>query len=152
MNFVARSFITTDIWNLICIIIGQDKIVPIKDPVIVRERELLTLTWRTDFPLQESWFFHVYFRRPDGDFGVLPIAILSNKKPTKNSAVPEFFNKISSVTVKNQQSNSFEFELAISDMGITEEGIYEVRRISISGSHRNIKSAITAGVIGKSFI
>ena len=128
---------------------GQDSLVPIKTPVIVKERELLTLTWRADFPLQSDWFLHVYFRRPDGEWGSLPIATLVNTKPSPNNKVPEFQNKISSVAVKNQQSNSFEFELAISDMSISEEGIYEVRRLSSSGSHRSLKSSITAGIIGK---
>lgn len=129
--------------------VGNDKIVPLKNPVVVKERELLTLVWRADFPLQDSWFFHVFFKRADGDYGNLPIALLVNKQPKKNQNVPELVNKISSVAVKNQQSNSFEFELVISDMGITEEGVYKVKRISMDGSSAEIKSEITAGVISK---
>ena len=129
--------------------IGNDNIIPLKNPVIVKERELLTLVWRTDFPLQDSWFFHVFFKRANGDYGKLPIALLTNKQPKRNQNVPEFYNKISSVAVKNQQSNSFEFELVVSDMGITEEGVYKVKRVSMDGSSAEIESEITAGVISK---
>lgn len=121
-----------------------------QNQVSVKEGQALTLEWKTNFALSNDWFIHILFK-PTGStkFGNFPIATVVNKNPQKNPKSANFFQKISSVQLLQPQSSSFIFKLTISNMAITEEGTYQLKRSDVLGNLKPITSNIDAGVIGK---
>jgi len=113
----------------------------------------MVLEWKTNFAISNAWYMQLWFQ-PTGStgFGSFPIATLANSIPSKNPRNTNFNNKISAVQTTKQQSSSFNFKVSISNMAITEEGIYELRRGDALGQFTLIKTVINAGVIGKWYI